>query len=179
MNYSSGCGHRRPGYDMLPVRRFEFILMWGIKVFFSYAPRRVNCSRWLLLKRPENLKAKQEPKLAGLLRFNLNAVRSYLLEKVERQLRRHRPLLLNWFRENGQFSSGIVGGFNNKAKLTTRKAYGFRTYHATEIALYYALRALPIRKPPMNLSTEACFLVIRSRRHVPRPAFFNSRLNMI
>jgi len=39
----SGCGRRRPGYDTLPVRRFEFIPMWGIKVFFVYAPRRVNC----------------------------------------------------------------------------------------------------------------------------------------
>ena len=39
----SQCGHRRPGYDRLPVRRFEFIPMWGHKVFFIYAPRRVNC----------------------------------------------------------------------------------------------------------------------------------------
>jgi hypothetical protein len=56
----------------------------------------------------------------------------------------HRPLLLNWFRAKKQFSSGIVEGFNNKAKLTTRKAYGFRTYHAAEIALYHALGALPV-----------------------------------
>ena len=39
----SSCGQQRPGYDTLPVRRFEFIPMWGIKVFFIYAPRRVNC----------------------------------------------------------------------------------------------------------------------------------------
>lgn len=39
----SRCGRRRPGYDTLPVRRFEFIPMWGIKVFFLYAPRRVEC----------------------------------------------------------------------------------------------------------------------------------------
>ena len=39
----SGCGQQRAGYDTLPVRRFEFIPMWGIKVFFIYAPRRVNC----------------------------------------------------------------------------------------------------------------------------------------
>jgi hypothetical protein len=29
----------------------------------------------------------------------------------------------------------IVEGFNNKAKLTMRKSYGFRTLHVTEIAL--------------------------------------------
>ena len=39
----SGCDRKRPGYDRLPIRRFEFIPMWGIKVFFLYAPRRVDC----------------------------------------------------------------------------------------------------------------------------------------
>jgi transposase len=65
------------------------------------------------------------------------------MKKVARMLRRHRPLLLNWFRAKGALSSGVVEGFNNKAKLTTRKAFGFRTYHAMEIALYHALGALP------------------------------------
>ena len=135
-------------------------------------------TRWLLLKRPENLSEKQEVKLADLLRYNLKSVRSYLLKedfqffwtykspywagrfldkwctktmrskiepmkKTARMLRQHRELLLNWFRAKGQLSSGVVEGFNNKAKLTTRKAYGFRTYHAAEIALYHTLGALP------------------------------------
>ena len=55
----------------------------------------------------------------------------------------HRPLILNWFRAKGQLSSGVVEGFNAKAKLTTRKAYGFRTYHGLEVALYHTLGALP------------------------------------
>jgi transposase len=50
------------------------------------------------------------------------------MKKVARMLRRHRPLLLNWFRARGEISAAIVEGFNNKAKLTTRKAYGFRSY---------------------------------------------------
>ena len=138
-------------------------------------------TRWLLLKRPENLTAKQDCKLADLLQYNLKSIRSYLLKeefqlfwsytspywagqfldkwctktmrskiepmkKVARRLRKHRPLLLNWFRAKGQFSSGIVEGFNNKAKLTTRKAYGFKTYYAAEIALYHALGTLPVPK---------------------------------
>jgi transposase len=65
------------------------------------------------------------------------------MKKIARMLRTHRPLLLNWFRAKGQLSSGIVEGFNTKAKLTTRKAFGFRTYHAIEIALYHVLGALP------------------------------------
>jgi len=39
----SGCGYKRSGYDRSPERLFEFIPMWGHKVFFRYAPRRVNC----------------------------------------------------------------------------------------------------------------------------------------
>jgi transposase len=136
-------------------------------------------TRWLLLKRPENLTDRQETRLADLLRYNLKSIRSYLLKeefqffwaysssywagkfldkwctktmrskidpmkRVARMLRRHRTLLLNWFRAKKQFSSGIVEGFNTKAKLTTRKAYGFRTYHAAEIALYHALGALRV-----------------------------------
>jgi transposase len=39
----SGCGKRRPGYDRLPPRRFQFVPLWGIAVFFLYALRRVEC----------------------------------------------------------------------------------------------------------------------------------------
>jgi len=38
-------------------------------------------SRWCLLKRPENLSEKQEIRLAELVRYNLKAVRSYLLKE--------------------------------------------------------------------------------------------------
>jgi len=39
----SGCGKKRPGYDTLSPRRFEFVPLWGMLVFFVYARRRVNC----------------------------------------------------------------------------------------------------------------------------------------
>ena len=65
------------------------------------------------------------------------------MKKVVRMLRRHRPLLLNWFRARGQISAGSVEGLNNKAKLTTRKAYGFRSYRCIEIASYHTLGQLP------------------------------------
>jgi transposase len=102
-------------------------------------------SRWLLLKRPENLTTKQETKLSELLQYNLKSIKSYLLKeefqmfwkyvspywagkfldkwstktirskiepmkKVAKMLRRHRPLLLNWFRAKKKFSSGIFRG---------------------------------------------------------------------
>ena len=135
-------------------------------------------SRWLLLKRPENLTDKQEVRLAELLQYNLKSIRAYLLKeefqlfwtykspywagwfldrwctktmrskiepmkRVARMLRNHQALLLNWFRAKGQLSSGVVEGFNAKAKLTSRKSFGFRTFHGAEIALYHTLGALP------------------------------------
>ena len=65
------------------------------------------------------------------------------MKKVAKTLRRHRDLILNWFRAKGGLSSGIVEGLNNKVKLTTRKSYGFRTYDAVETALYHNLGDLP------------------------------------
>ncbi len=38
-------------------------------------------SRWLLLKRPENLSDSQQASLTELLKYNLKAVKSYLLNE--------------------------------------------------------------------------------------------------
>jgi transposase len=135
-------------------------------------------SRWLLLKREENLKADQRFRLRDLLRYNLKTVRAYLLKetfqqlwdynapywagkfldewcrqvmrsriepmkKIVRSLREHRDLILNYFRAQKMLSSGVVEGLNNKAKLTMRKSYGFRTFRTLELALYHSLGKLP------------------------------------
>ena len=39
----SDCGKPGPGYDHLPTRRYQFVPLWAISVFFLYAPRRVDC----------------------------------------------------------------------------------------------------------------------------------------
>lgn len=138
-------------------------------------------SRWAFLKRPENLTVTQKGRLAELVRMNLKTVRSYLLKeefqffwdyvsaswagkfldrwctrvmrsKIEplkreaRTLRRHRPLLLNWFRARGAISAAAVEGLNNKAKVVTRRSYGFREFRTVEIALYHTLGDLPAPK---------------------------------
>jgi len=138
-------------------------------------------SRFILLKRPENLTDKQEIRLADLVQYNLRSIRAYLLKedfqqfwtyispyyagkfldawctrtmrskiepmkKIAKTLRNHRPLLVNWFKAKGELSSGVVEGFNNKAKLTMRKSYGFRTFRGIEIALYHAMGDLPVPK---------------------------------
>ena len=138
-------------------------------------------TRWLLLKRPKNLKRSERGRLRELVTMNLRSVRAYLLKeqfqhfwsyrshggasrfldgwtrqvmrsrleplkKFARTLRDHRRELTNWFLARGHFAQGATEGFNNKARITTRKAYGFRTYGHAEIALYHALGGLP--EPP-------------------------------
>jgi len=135
-------------------------------------------SRWLLLKREENLKTQQRFRLRDLLRYNLKTVRAYLLKeafqqlwdynsatwagkfldewcrqamrsriepmkKIARSLRDHRELILNYFRAQKLLSSGVVEGLNNKAKVTMRKSYDFRTFRCLELALYHSLGKLP------------------------------------
>ena len=65
------------------------------------------------------------------------------IKRVAKMLRKHRELLLNWFHAKGQVSSGVVEGMNNKVKVTTRKAYGFKSYKAIRVALYHNLGGLP------------------------------------
>jgi transposase len=138
----------------------------------------LTATRWCLLKRPENLTENQEVRLKELVSCNLKTVRAYLLKedfqwfwhyasptwagkfldvwckrtmrsrlkpmkKVAKMLRAHRELLLNWFRAKGQVDLGTVEGFNNKARVTTKRSYGFRSYDLLKLALYHTLGDLP------------------------------------
>jgi len=135
-------------------------------------------SRWCLLKRPENCTTNQTSKLKELVAINLKTVRAYLLKedfqrfwgykslwwatkfmddwckrtmrsriepmkKIARMLRSHRSLILNYFRAKEQIALGAVEGLNNKAKVTTKKAYGFKRFEVIKLALYHTLGDLP------------------------------------
>ena len=65
------------------------------------------------------------------------------MKKIARPVRQHRELILNYFRAQKLISGGVVESLNNKAKVTMRKSYGFRTYRVLELALYHALGKLP------------------------------------
>jgi len=65
------------------------------------------------------------------------------MKKVAGTLRNHRSLILNWFRARKQISAGAVEGLNNKVKVVTRRAYGFRAFHVARTALYHTLGKLP------------------------------------
>jgi transposase len=135
-------------------------------------------SRWCLLKRPENCTEKQAVKLKELVAINLKTVRAYLLKedfqrfwsyksagwaarfldqwckrtmrsridpmkKIAKMLRSHRNLILNWFRAKELIALGAVEGLNNKAKVTTKKAYGYKSFEVIKLALYHTLGKLP------------------------------------
>ena len=135
-------------------------------------------TRFLLLKRSWRLVPAQAARLADVLRYNLRTVRAYLLaeslqflwgyvspywagryldswceratasriepmKKFVRTLQSHRDLLLNWFRARKAFSHGATEGLNNKARVTTKRAYGFRSYEHAEVALFHSLGNLP------------------------------------
>ncbi len=73
------------------------------------------------------------------------AMRSRLepMKKAARMLRAHEGLILNWFQAKGAVSAGATEGLNNKIRVVTRRAYGYRTFKAMEVALYHNLGKLP------------------------------------
>jgi transposase len=54
------------------------------------------------------------------------------MKKEAKTIRNHKPVILNWFKAKKAFSSGVVEGLNNKAKVTKRTSYGFRTCRCAE-----------------------------------------------
>jgi transposase len=59
-------------------------------------------------------------------------------------LREHQALLLNWFKAREAFAKGATEGLNDKARVITRRSYGFRTDHVAEIAMFHAMGKLPV-----------------------------------
>jgi len=164
-------GHMNKAIDEVRAKETKELKAKGMEPILTH-------SRWCLLKRPENLTEKQDIKLKEILGSNLKTIRAYLLKedfqffweyksaawagkfldkwcfrairsrlkpmkKVAKMLRSHRELLLNWFRAKGRITLGAVEGLNNKVKVTTKKAYGFRSFDLLEIALYQAVGDLP------------------------------------
>jgi transposase len=79
------------------------------------------------------------------------------MKKIARMLRTHRALPLNYFKARKQYSSGVIEGLNNKAKVTMRKSYGFRTFRILELVLYHIIHLAncPNRSLPTNSSDES------------------------
>ncbi len=80
-----------------------------------------------------------------LRRWCNRAMRSRLepIKDFVGMLRRHQPLIMNWFKAKKAYSSGVVEGLNRKINLVTRKAFGFRSYEVLKIALFHTMGELP------------------------------------
>ena len=65
------------------------------------------------------------------------------MKKIARSLRNPRELILNYFRAQKMLSSGVVEGRNNKANITMRKSFAFRTCRVLELALHHSLGKRP------------------------------------
>jgi transposase len=87
------------------------------------------------------------PTLAGnfLTRWCQRALASRIepMQRMARTLQSHRELLLNYFRAQKEYSSGVVEGLNNKVRVVTRRSYGFRELSTIKIALFHTLGRLP------------------------------------
>jgi transposase len=125
-------GHARRKLDALMASKLATARAWNLKESFQYIwhyKSHIWAGAFLDYWRSLAMRSRIEP-----------------MKKVARMLRTHEPLLLNWFKAKGEISSGAVEGLNNKIRVVTRRAYGFRTFDAMEIALYHTLGRLP--EPP-------------------------------
>jgi transposase len=117
--------------------RLREILRWDLKTVRAY----------ILEEGLQALWAYRSPTYAGrfLDAWCRQAMRSRLepIKRVARSLREHRESILNWFRAKKLFNGGIVEGLNGLVKLRFRKAFGFRTFDAIQVALYHELGQLP------------------------------------
>ena len=89
-------------------------------------------SRWLLLKRQENLKTEQRLRLRALLRYNLKTVRAYLLKETFQQL-------WGYQLRTGQASSSINGAARHAVPQRADEDRTLTTEHR-ELILIIALR---------------------------------------
>ena len=110
-------------YDLKSVR--AYLLKESFQLFWNYKDPR--WAEWYLNKWcARAMRSKLEP-----------------IKKFVRMLRRHQPLIMNWFKAKKAYNSGIVEGMNRKINLVTRKSYGFRSYDVLKIALFHNMGELP------------------------------------
>ena len=113
------------------------ILQWNLRTTRAY----------LLVESLNGLWEYKSPTYAGrfLDAWCRRAMRSQLdaIKREAKSLRKYREPIINGFRAKKRFNHGIVEGMNTRVKLRFRKAFGFRTFHAMEVALYHELGDLP------------------------------------
>jgi len=110
-------------YDLKSVR--AYLLKESFQLFWNYTSP--YWAEWYLNKW-----------CTRAMRSRLDPIKSFV-----KTIRRHQPLIMNWFKAEKQYSSGIVEGMNRKINLVTRKSYGFRNYEILKTALFLTMGDLP------------------------------------
>ena len=93
-----------------------------------------------------------------------------------------RALILNWFEWKKAFSSAAVEGLNNKARVVTRRSYGFRIFPRTQSgSVSYAWQTTRTRThPQILLRRQRCMTIFGmitlcfEISHGPTACFFNT-----
>lgn len=110
-------------YDLKSVR--AYLLKESFRLFWEYT--NPYWAEWYLHKW-----------CARAMRSRLEPIKDFV-----GMIRRHQPLIMNWFKAKKAYSSGVVEGLNRKINLVTRKAFGFRSYEVLKIALFHTMGDLP------------------------------------
>jgi transposase len=79
---------------------------------------------------------------AGVSRAKRSRIRP--MRKCAQTLQRHAPMLLNWIQARDEIMTGAVEGMNNKCRVVTRRAYGYRSFPVLQVMLYHTLGKLPM-----------------------------------
>jgi transposase len=110
-------------YDLKSVRAYQ--LKESFQLFWTYTSP--YWAEWYL-----------EKWCARAMRSRLDPIKGFV-----KTIRRHQPLIMNWFKAKKAYSSGVVEGLNRKVNLVTRRAFGFRSYESLKIALFHTMGELP------------------------------------
>lgn len=110
-------------YDLKSVRAYQ--LKESFQFFWTYTSP--YWAEWYL-----------EKWCARAMRSRLDPMKAFV-----KTIRRHQPLIMNWFKAKKAYSSGVVEGLNRKVNLVTRRAFGFRSYDVLKIALFHTMGNLP------------------------------------
>ena|GEM_PF-1839812 len=110
-------------YDLKSVR--AYLLKKSFQLFWEY--KSSYWASWFLKKW-----------CARAMRSQLEPIKNFV-----RMLRKHEPLIMNWFKANKEYSNSIVEGLNRKINLVIRKSYGFRSLEVLKIALFHTMGQLP------------------------------------
>ena len=110
-------------YDLKSVRAYQ--LKESFQLFWIYTSP--YWAEWYL-----------EKWCARAMRSRLDPIKGFV-----KTIRRHQPLIMNWFKAKKAYSSGVVEGLNRKVNLVTRRAFGFRSYESLKIALFHTMGELP------------------------------------